>query len=313
MNKEAKVKIKKKSIWKDRSSWSLLVLCLPALIAYILFNYIPLIPHFVIPFVDYKFAKGIFGSDFVGLNNFKFILCSRGLWRVLRNTMFYGAFFGVLGPVVNVTMALLLFEITNRKALKFFQTVITFPRFMSMVIVGYITYAILSPTNGVLNSVLTMFGAERIDVYMDSKYWPFILTIVNEWKAIGMGSMVYYASLMSIDSALFEAAALDGAGRWQKMRYISIPHLIPLASIYLILAADDLVKAGFDLYYVIPRDTKILYETTDVLGTYLYRALQSGDYTMGASVGLLQSIVGLILVVGANLIVKKISPENSLF
>ena len=128
-----------------------------------------------------------------------------------------------------------------------------------------------------------------------------------------MGSMVYYASLMGIDTALFEAAEIDGAGRWQKMRYISIPHLVPLVSIYLILAADDLVKAGFDLYYIIPRDSKILYETTDVLGTYLYRALQSGDYSMGASVGLLQSIAGLILVVGANLIVKKISPENSLF
>ena len=308
-----KAKAKKKSIWKDKGSWSLLVLCLPALAAYILFNYIPLIPHFVIPFVDYKFSQGILGSAFVGLNNFKFILKLQGLWRILRNTMFYGAFFGVLGPTVNVIMALLLFEISNKKALKFFQTVITFPRFMSMVIVGYITYAILSPVNGVLNTVLTAFGADRVDVYMNAKYWPFILTIVNEWKVIGMGSMIYYASLMGIDSSLFEAAEIDGAGRWQKMRYISIPHLMPLASIYLILAAENLFKDGFDLYYVIPRDSKVLYETTDVLGTYLYRALQSGDYTMGASIGLLQSVVGLLLVIGANLIVRKISPDNALF
>lgn len=307
------MKVKKKSIWKDRGSWALLLLCIPALLGYILFNYIPLIPHFAIPFVDYKFSQGIFGSRFVGLTNFKWLLKSQGMAQILRNTMFYGAFFGVLSPVLNVILALLLFEVTNRKALKFYQTVITFPRFMSYVIVGYISYAILSPSNGVLNSLLSVFGADKVDVYMHAGYWPLILTIVRQWKGIGMGSMVYYASLMGIDSALFEAAEIDGAGRWKKMKYISIPHLIPLVSIYLILAADDLVKAGFDLFYIIPRDSKVLYETTDVLGTYLFRALQSGDYSAGASVGLLQSLAGLILVVGSNLIVKKISPENSLF
>ena len=140
-----------------------------------------------------------------------------------------------------------------------------------------------------------------------------ILTIVNIWKGIGMGSMMYYASLMGVDTALYEAAEIDGAGRLQKMRYISLPHLVPLVCIFTILNAGSLINGNFDLFYIIPRDTGILYQTTDILNTYVYRALQQGSYAMGATVGLVQSVVGMILVVVANLIVKKISPENSMF
>lgn len=307
------IKVKKKSIWKDKNSWSLLLLCLPAIAGYILFNYIPIAVSLTIPFRDYKFSKGILGSAFVGLKNFRWIFTSSTMLEIIRNTFLYGLWFMFLGPITNVILSLLLFEVRNRKALKTYQTVVTFPNFMSFVVVGFVTYAILSPTNGFMNQVITGLGGDKIDVYTNAGVWPLILSLVKIWKGIGMGSMMYFASLMGIDTSLFEAAEMDGATRWQKMRYISIPHLVPLICIYIILGVEQLVGGNFDLFYLIPRDVPLLYDTTDILSTYVYRALASGTYAMGAAVGLLQSVVGMLLVVIANLIVKKISPDNSLF
>lgn len=313
-NRKEKVKpIKRKSIWKDRASWELLLLCLPALIAYILFQYVPMAAAITIPFKNYKFSEGILGSDWAGLSNFKWIVSSTSMGRVLRNTVAYGAWFMIIGPVTNVIIALLLFEIRSRKALKAYQTIITFPNFMSMVIVGYVAYAVLSPKSGLMNQVLRALGKDPVDVYMNAGYWPLILTIVNIWKGIGMGSMMYFASLMGVDTSLYEAAEIDGANRFQRMRYISIPHLVPLVCIFTILGAGSLINGNFDLFYIIPRNSTILYETTDILNTYVYRALKNGTYAMGASVGLVQSVVGMILVITTNLIVSKISPDNSVF
>ena len=311
--KNRPVRIQKKSIWRDSFSWSLLLLCIPCLVGIILFQYVPMGLSIVIPFKDYKFSKGIWGSAWVGLKNFKWIMANSAMIRALRNTVLYGIWFLILNPVVEAGLALLLFEVSNRKALKTYQTVITFPNFMSMVVVGYITYAILSPYNGFMNSVLTALGQDPIDVYMNSKYWPLILSVVNVWKGIGMGSLMYYASLMGIDASMYEAAELDGANRFQKMWHISVPHLIPLVCIFTILGAGSLISGSFDLFYIIPRNVTSLYETTDILNTYTYRALAEGDYSMGATVGLMQGLVGMVLVVGANLIVKKVSPENSMF
>ncbi len=313
-NRKEKAKpIKRKSIWKDRASWELLLLCLPALIAYILFQYVPMAAAITIPFKNYKFSQGILGSDWAGLSNFKWIVSSTSMGRVLRNTVAYGAWFMIIGPVTNVIIALLLFEIRSRKALKAYQTIITFPNFMSMVIVGYVAYAVLSPKSGLMNQVLRALGKDPVDVYMNAGYWPLILTIVNIWKGIGMGSMMYFASLMGVDTSLYEAAEIDGANRFQRMRYISIPHLVPLVCIFTILGAGSLINGNFDLFYIIPRNSTILYETTDILNTYVYRALKNGTYAMGASVGLVQSVVGMILVITTNLIVSKISPDNSVF
>ena len=183
--------------------------------------------------------------------------------------MLYGLLFMVLSPVTNVIIALLLFEITSRRRLKTYQTIITFPNFMSMVIVGYIVYAILSPRTGLMNQIIQFFGGDPVDVYMNSKYWPFILTVVNIWKGIGMGSMMYFAALMGIDTSLYEAAEIDGAGRFQKMLHISLPHLVPLICIFTIMNAGTLISGNFDLFYVIPRNTSTLYATTDILNLSL--------------------------------------------
>ncbi len=192
--KKAEKRALKKRVWKDNGSWQLLLLCIPALLGYILFNYIPILVSILIPFKDYKFSVGILDSAWVGLKNFKWMLTATSMQRVIRNTVLYGIWFLVIGPVVNVLFALLLFEIKNRTRLKFYQTVITFPNFMSMVIVGYVTYAILSPQTGIMNSILTFFGKDPVDVYTNSAWWPAILTIVNLWKGVGMGSMMYFAA-----------------------------------------------------------------------------------------------------------------------
>ena len=284
---------KKKSIFKDRASWELLLLCLPALVGYIMFCYVPMVSGVVLPFKNYKFAKGIFGSQWCGLKNFEVLIKSSQMGRIMRNTVLYSVWFMIIGPVFNIIFALLLFEIKNRGALKFYQTVITFPNFMSMVVVGFITYAVLAPKMGLLDQVVRAFGGTPVDVYTDAKYWPAILTIVNVWKGVGMGSMMYFASLMGVD--------------------VSLTHLIPLVCIFTILACGSIFSGSFDLFYNIPRNVTILYETTDILNTYVYRMLQAGTYTQGAAVGFFQSIAGLILVVATNLIVRRISPENSLF
>ena len=195
MTKERKKegpRLKGKGRADAKASRQLLLLCIPAIIAYILFNYIPMGAAVIIPFKNYKFSKGILGSDWCGLANFKWIIQSVALDRALRNTVLYGLLFMVLSPVTNVIIALLLFEITSRRRLKTYQTIITFPNFMSMVIVGYIVYAILSPRTGLMNQIIQFFGGDPVDVYMNSKYWPFILTVVNIWKGIGMGEAEWY-------------------------------------------------------------------------------------------------------------------------
>lgn len=307
-------KIKKKDNWlvTFRKNWQLLMLCIPALIIYILFNYIPMIGA-VMAFKDYRYNLGIFGSEWCGLANFEYLFRSTVLWRVVRNTVLYSLAFLVVGMILEMTVALLLYEINNRKCLKFYQTCMQFPRFMSWIIVGYITYAILNPASGVLNQVLSQMGMDNIDVYREPSAWPMILTVVNAWKALGVGCIMYYAALMGIDSSLYEAAAIDGANRWQQTLHISLPGLVSLATIKGILAIGDIFNGNLDLFYQIPRNVGILYPTTDVIPTYVFRALQGANYSAGSAVGLAQGVVGLIMITIANGVVRKIAPENAMF
>ena len=164
-----------------------------------------------------------------------------------------------------------------------------------------------------MNQFFRTVGFGEIDVYTSPGLWPLILTILGRWKAVGSGSLLYYASLIGIDSQLYEAASLDGANRWQQTRHISIPHLVPLITIRWILALGDIFEGDFGLFYQIPRNVPVLYETTDILNTYIYRALEGGQYARGSAAGLAQSVAGLIMTVLVNKVVAKISPGNELF
>lgn len=307
-------KPKKKSRLKDfRDNAELSVLLIPGIVLLAVFAYIPMF-GIIIAFKDYRNNLGIFGSKWVGLDNFKFFFTSQDAWRIGRNTVGYGLLFIVLGIISAVFVAILLYEIKNRIALKFYQTSMILPHFLSWVIVGYITYILLEPNMGILNRIIRAFGGEGLQWYSEPKYWVGILPVVNLWKNIGLKCIMYYAALMGIDEQLFEAAEIDGAGRFKQIIYITIPSLVPLMTILTILDVGHIIKGDFGLFYTIPRDIGLLYPTTDIIDTYVYRGLRTGDdIGITTAVGLFQSFVGLIMVVGTNLIVKKISPENSLF
>ena len=310
-NKSDTKLLRKASVYftKNIEFW---LLCLPAIAFFIIFHYIPMFGA-TIAFKDFNYADGIFGSDWIGFENFKFFFMSQDAWRITRNTVGYSLINLTLGTAVYVGIALLLYEITNRKCIKTYQTIMIFPHFMSWVIVGYITHVLFSSEFGVLNKIITVFGGQKINWYSDPKVWPVILPLVNIWKNLGMSCIMYYAALMGIDSQIYEAAKIDGAGRWRQTISITIPELVPMIIIMTILSVGSIFRSDFGLYYQIPRDIGALYPTTDVIDTYVYRGLQGGDVGITAAVGLFQSFVGLVLVVLTNYIVKKVEPDNAMF
>ena len=306
--------INRKSKWRTfRDNFELSVMLIPGILFFLIFSYIPMF-GVIIAFKDYRNNLGILGSKWVGLRNFKFFFTSQDAWRIARNTIGYGLVFIILGIVCSVTIAILLYEIKNKFALKFYQTTMILPHFLSWVIVGYITYILLEPNMGILNQILQFFGMKGIDWYLEPKYWVVILPLVNVWKTVGLNCIMYYAALMGVDEQLFEAATVDGASKWKQIKYITIPSLVPLMTVLTILHVGNIIKGDFGLFYNIPRNVGLLYPTTDIIDTYIYRGLQTGDdIGITTAVGLFQSFVGLVMVVATNKIVKKISPENSLF
>ena len=306
--------VRKKTRWKDfRDNAELSALMIPGIVLLLVFAYVPML-GIIIAFKDYRNNLGIFKSKWVGFQNFKFFFESQDAWRIGRNTVGYGILFIVIGLIAAVTIAILLYEVRSRKALKFYQTSMILPHFLSWVIVGYITYILLEPSMGILNKIIRFFGGEGLQWYSEPKYWVFILSIINVWKTVGLKSIMYYAALMGIDEQLFEAAQIDGAGRFKQILYITIPSLVPLMVTLTILDVGHIIKGDFGLFYTIPRDVGLLYPTTDIIDTYVYRGLRTGsDIGITTAVGLFQSAVGLVMVIATNLVVKKISPENSLF
>lgn len=303
---------KRKSVEKQ-SNYRLYVLCAVPVILVFIFNYLPMIGA-VIAFKDYKFSDGIIGSKWVGLRNFDMFFKSKDFVQVAWNTIYLNFIFIIVGTICAVLLAILLFNVSGRKNVKLYQTVSITPYFISWVVVGYIAYAILNPSYGVLNQILTALRLGKIDVYSKPEVWPIILTVVNVWKNIGMDSVIYYAALMGIDSSLFEAADVDGVNTIQKAWYITIPALVPLIIIMTILKIGNIFRADFGLFYQLTRDVGQLYSTTDVMDTYIYRTLKVwNDVSLSSAAGLLQSVVGLVLVVATNTITKKIDSDYALF
>ncbi len=294
------------------SNRQMLILTLPALVYFFIFCYIPMF-GVIIAFKDYSYSAGILGSQWVGLKNFTFFFASQDAWRLTRNTVGYALLFIVAGTIAPVLIALLLNEIKSRTAIKFYQTTMILPYFLSWVIVGYITYILFNPKLGIMNQILAAFGLDGVDWYSEPKYWPAILTIVNTWKSVGMNSIFYYSALLSVDQSLYEAAHIDGANKAQQMWHISLPALRSIVTILTILAVGNIFRGDFGLFYQIPRNVGLLYPVTDIIDTYLYRGLRYGDVSITAAVGLFQSVVGMVTVIITNYCVRKISPEQALF
>lgn len=297
---------------KRKYNLSLLLLCVPGLIHLFIFSYLPMC-GIIIAFKDYVPLKGLFASEWCGLDNFKFFFTSQDAVRTIRNTVLYSIAFLVFDLFFGVLMALLLYNLRSKRSVKVYHTIILIPRFMSIVIISFMAYAFLSPSNGVLNGMITFFGGEAVKWYSEAKYWPVILSVVHIWAGLGGGCLYYYAALTSVDTSLFEAADIDGANVLQKTWYISVPEMVPMMVISTILGIGGLFSGDMGLFYQVPRDRGLLYETTDIINTYTYRALLGGSLEKSAAVGLFQSLIGFFLVVGTNQIVRKISPENSMF
>ena len=303
-----------KTMKRDRvTQMKLWSFCIIPILLIVVFCYIPMV-GIIIAFKDYRYDKGIFGSPGVGFNNFKFFFESNEFFRITWNTLSMNLIFIVVGIACAVLVAVMLFEIRSRLKVKTFHTILITPHFVSWVIVAYVVYGFLNPEYGLVNQFLTSIGMEKIQFYSIPGVWPVILLISFIWKHVGMDSVLYYATLMGIDESLFEAAALDGATEIQKARYITIPSLIPIITLLAIMKIGGIFRADFGLFYQVPRNVGALYETTDVIDTYIFRNLRTlGNIGMSSAVGLLQSVVGFVLVLLTNYLSKKVDPDGGLF
>ncbi|MBP1964889.1 MULTISPECIES: ABC transporter permease [Paenibacillus] len=299
--------------WKHfRRNQELFFMSLPAILYKLIFNYLPML-GLVIAFKQYRYDLGIWGSEWIGLKNFEFFFKSDNAFTVTRNTILYNMSFILLTLVFALTFAILLNEIP-RKWIKLHQTTLFLPYFLSWVVVGYIVFGFLDHKNGFMNVMLQSLGDQPIKWYEQAKYWPFIIILTQIWKGVGFSTLIYYAGILSIDSSYYEAAKIDGASKWQMIRKITIPLLTPLIVILLIVAIGNIFRADFGLFYFIPNDTSFLYNATDVIDTFVYRSLRVvGDVGMSTAIGLYQSVVGFILVLLSNWIIKKINSDNALW
>ena len=311
--KKAEVKKgKKKNALKEY--WPLYLMMLPALLYLLINNYIPM-AGMVIAFKKLNFAKGIWASPWAGLKNFKFLFASRDAWVITRNTLLYNVAFILVNMVIGIAIAILITEIRNTKLKKIYQSAILLPFLMSMVILSYIVYALLSAENGLVNnSILPLFHIDPIQWYQKPKYWPAILIIANCWKGVGYGCLIYIASLIGIDPSFYEAARLDGASKWQEITKITLPSLVPTIITLLLLSIGRIFYSDFGLFYQVPMNSGVLVPTTNVIDTYVYRALiEQGNISMSSAAGVYQSLVGFCVVMLSNWIVRKVDKDQALF
>jgi putative aldouronate transport system permease protein len=321
MSTIVKVESKVVGVAKDRRRWkaiirhkALYMLMIPGILYLMLNNYIPMF-GVIIAFKNYNYAKGILGSVWVGFDNFKYLFATSDALQITRNTLVYNAVFIIVNLFLSVSMALLLNEVKQNFAKRFYQSAVLLPFFLSAVIMAYLVYALLNPASGVVNmAILKPLGIEPISWYLEPKYWPFILVIANAWKYVGYGSIIYISAIAGLDPEYYEAATIDGAKKWQQIRYITLPLLIPVITIMTILSIGRIFYSDFGLFYQLPMQSGTLLPVTNVIDTYVYTSLTTlGDIGMSSASGLYQSVVGFILVLCSNLVVRKISPENALF
>ncbi|WP_246294258.1 ABC transporter permease [Paenibacillus planticolens] len=298
-----------KHFWKARS---LFFIGLPAVLVVFVFYYLPMY-GIVIAFKDINYTKGIWGSDWVGLHNFKFFFNSQDALRITRNTLLLNGLFIVVGMSCALVIGILLAEL-GRRWVKLFQTILFFPYFLSWVVVGFVSYILLNPSFGVINKTLEQLHFAPIDWYSKPGYWPVILLLTYLWKNVGYTAIIFFTGLLSIDNSYYEAASIDGASRLQQIRKISIPLILPLITMLFMLNVGRIFYSDFGLFYFVPRDAGMLYATTDVVDTYVFRSLRVvGDLGMASAASLYQAIVGLILVVATNILVRKFNRDNALF
>ena len=303
---------RKKTLW-------LLTMVAPGAIWLMLIRYLPMF-GIVMAFLDYRlptrkmpFPINLLHSDFVGLDNFQFLFTSDAL-TMIRNTLGYNIVWIALGLVLAVALAIMMSELTKKVLAKTYQTLMFFPYFLSWVVAAYFLFAFLDPTNGMIVRAQKAAGVTPIDWYNEPKYWPVILTICSMWKNTGYSTVLYLSAITGIDRSQYEAAAVDGATRWQQMLHVTLPHLKPIIIVLLIMNVGKIFNADFGLFWSVPMNSAPLFPVTQVENTYVYRSYKfTGDVGMSTAAGFLQNLVGFICIMGANAIVRRLDADSSLF
>jgi len=289
--------------------WQLYLMLLPGTLYLIINNYLP-IGGLVLAFKQYDYQKGIWGSVWNGLNNFKFLFSTKDAYLMIRNTLGYNFIFIITGTIFAIVVAIILNEIKKTLPKKIYQIFILIPYLISMVVVSYIAYAFLATDSGFINNTM----GTKTNWYMSPKYWPYILVIVNLWKSFGYNSIIYYATVIGIDSSLYEAAVVDGASRLQRIWNVTLPGLRPTIITLTLLAVGRVFYSDFGLFYQVPQNSGLLYDVTTTIDVYVYKGLiVLNDVGRSAAAGFFQSICGFILVLGANFAVSKLDKDNVLF
>lgn len=296
-----------------KNKWAYL-LVLPALIYILIYCYLTL-PYLTIAFQRYNYRQGMLGSAFIGLENFRFFFRSTDAWVVTFNTLRLNLLFIIGTTLVSLLMALLLNELSRFQRMKrIAQSTMIMPYFVSWMIISYILYAILASEVGLLNSILKALGMQGKNWYNEKSIWVTTLVIVKVWKELGMTTVIYLATITGIDGALYEAATIDGAGRLRQAQHITLPLLMPTVTVLTLLSVGRIFYGDFGMIYSIVGDNGVLFSVTDVIDTYTFRLLRyNGDPAAAMAIGLFQSVVGFLMVMGSNLLVKRKFPEGAIF
>ena len=301
----------KKGFWYNtKKNFPFVLFALPGFLVLFFIMYVPM-GGIVMAFQDFKPMQGFFGSKFVGFENFKFLFTSKDIfYRMTRNTLLYYVIFTAIGTFLNIVLAIALDQFIFKKLGRVMQTIMIVPIFISYAAVQFIVYAFIASDNGLINRIL----GTNTSFYSMPAYWIVILTVVKIWNSVGYGSVLYMSVLAGIDTTYYEAAQIDGANKWQQIWHITLPSLVPMITVMLLLSVGNVMRSDTGLFLQVTRDSGALYSTTQVIDSYVLRAiLSSPEYGFTAAASLFQSVVGLVMMLIANGAVRKISPENSLF
>lgn len=300
----------RRSLRKQTLLWLMIA---PAILYFLVFCYLPM-GGIVLAFKNFNYQQGIFGSPWVGLKNFDFLFTSGTLWQVTKNTVLYNLAFIAVSLVMEVLVAVMLSELAGKWYKKLAQSLMFLPYFVSYVLLAALIYNLFNFEFGVVNHVLAGFGQEPVDVYGSPAIWKYLLVFFHEWKGLGYGVVIYLAALTGINSEYYEASKIDGANKWQEIAWITIPLLKPTMIIVTLFAVGSIMKGQFELFYQVIGTNSLLYPTTDIIDTYVFRMLtQTFEPGMGTAAGLYQSVLSFVMIVGVNYLVKRVEPDYSLF
>ncbi|SFB56386.1 putative aldouronate transport system permease protein [Cohnella sp. OV330] len=303
-----------KRIWRDlRNNRTLYWMILPSAVFFFVFCYFPM-AGMIVAFKGYSYANGIFGSPWVGFDNFQFFFQSGKAWLVTKNTVLYNLAFMIVNNLLEITIAIVLFELAGKYFKKFLQSVIFLPYFISWVVAGAIVYNLFNFEFGAINTFLKSIGVSPVNFYNNPDLWPYILVFFSAWKSVGYGTVVYLATIAGIDKEMYEAAKIDGANVYQRILRITVPSIVPTIVVLLLLKVSQIARGDFGMFYQLIGGNGPLYDKTDVIDTYSFRALLDlQEFGMAAAVGLYQSVLCFAIILITNESVKRVRKDSALF